>query len=816
MIHKICLILIGTFLVTELTLAGTVTPKTYSATFATGALKIDGQIDDGAWNAATVAKDFIQLDPTEGAPVSQQTEVRLLYDHDAIYVSAMMFDTHPDSILHELGNRDENDQINSDQFRFGFDPYNKRQDGYVFSVSASGVQTEFLNDDYTFDAVWQSAVAFHPNGWSVEMRIPYSAIRFPAEDEQTWGVQFARMIRRNREYDQWTLTPKDVQNRMNFWGTMTGINHIDPPIRLSLYPYLSVYAEQAPRYVGSEIDGHENSYSYSGGADIKYGIDERFSLDMTLLPDFSQVKSDNKVKNLSAFETIYSENRPFFKEGTSIFSKGNLFYSRRIASTPENYYAVQDQLSAGETLEKNPDKAQLYNATKISGRTDKGLGIGVLNAITGNTYATIKGSDGSQRKVLTAPLTNYNVLVFDQQFKHNCDVYVTNTNVLREGKARDANCTAAAGRFENKNHSYAIGGGGTFTHINQWDGDTKETKDGHLLFGSIDKISGKSWYGISFETANKNFDKNDLGYNFYRDYNSYNIYYTYNIFNPFWKYFKTGSINVYAGRSERASMRDKRISENIGANIFLLFNSNLSFFAETNFYPFTGYDFYEPRFEGRYSEQAPVNYVGISVTTNYNKPLAFDFGYYYFSRPQWDQADNTYNVSPIVRVSDHLNFRWDISYENNFNDRGFADATDESNITFGRRSITTVSNALTARYLFKNDMSLTLGGRHYWSKGLYHSYFFLEQDGSMSPIASVNGNPYDFSANYFTVDLVYNWQFAPGSSFLITYKNQILSDSNNSNVRYFENFKTIFDQPQINSISLKVLYYLDYRSLVRS
>lgn len=153
MIHKICLILIGTFLVTELTLAGTVTPKTYSATFATGALKIDGQIDDGAWNAATVAKDFIQLDPTEGAPVSQQTEVRLLYDHDAIYVSAMMFDTHPDSILHELGNRDENDQINSDQFRFGFDPYNKRQDGYVFSVSASGVQTEFLNDDYTFDAV---------------------------------------------------------------------------------------------------------------------------------------------------------------------------------------------------------------------------------------------------------------------------------------------------------------------------------------------------------------------------------------------------------------------------------------------------------------------------------------------------------------------------------------------------------------------------------------------------------------------------------------------------------------------------------------
>ena len=412
-----------------LTVMGEVIPKTYRTKSTILSIKIDGDLSDPAWATANLADQFIQLEPVEGAPVTQQTEVRVLYDQTSIYISAHMYDSHPDSILHQLGNRDEMGSLNSDAFRIGLDPYNKRQNAYVFELSASGVQSELLDDDITFDAVWESAARMTTDGWIAEIRIPYSALRFPSSKLQSWGVQFARLIRRNREYDQWTLTPKNVQNRVLFWGTMEGIEDVHPPLRLSMVPYVSLYGERSP---DTENGQYSSSYSYSGGADVKYGIDERFTVDMTLLPDFSQVQSDNKVRNLSAFEVIYNERRPFFKEGTSLFSKGQLFYSRRIGRTPQGFYDAPYQLAEGETLEKNPDKAHLINATKLSGRTDRGLGVGFLNAVTGNTYAIVKAADGSKRKILTDPLTNFNLFIFDQQFKNNSNLFLINTNVIRE------------------------------------------------------------------------------------------------------------------------------------------------------------------------------------------------------------------------------------------------------------------------------------------------------------------------------------------------------------------------------------------------
>ncbi len=464
-------------------------PKQYTANVLTSELKIDGIPDDIAWKSASLADSFIQLEPNEGGIISQKTEVRVLYDNTAVYLMAIMYDTHADSILHELGNRDEGYKLNSDAFRFGIDPYNKRQNGYVFEVSASGVQTESFDDDITFDAVWQSAVILSDSGWTLEIKIPYSALRFPSTPEQHWGVQFARLIRRNREYDQWTLTPKNVQNRKLFWGTMEGIRNINPPLRLSLTPYLSFFALRSPVESNSTISDYENSYSYSGGADIKYGIDERFTLDMTLLPDFSQVQSDNKVKNLSAFETIYDEQRPFFKEGTALFSKGNLLYTRRIGQTPSLYFDVPDMLSEGEVIEKNPDKAKLLNATKLSGRTDAGLGIGLLNAVTTNTYAEIKNSNGNRRKILTEPLTNYNLFIFDQQLKNNCNLLLLNTNVMREGKARDANVTTIEGRFENKKHQYQLNANYSMSQIHQ----KKENTKGEYF--SLDLVASCERYG---------------------------------------------------------------------------------------------------------------------------------------------------------------------------------------------------------------------------------------------------------------------------------------------------------------------------------
>ena len=793
-----------------------VIPKTYEAKSTTSEIKVDGKADESTWESATIAGDFAQLEPVEGTPVTQRTEVKLMYDNTAIYIFAKMYDTNPDSILHELGNRDEGGSLNADGFKFGFDPYNKRQNGYVFEVSASGVQTEYFDDDLTFDAVWQSAVSFDPDGWSVEMKIPYSAIRFPASNIQTWAVQFARSIRRNREYDQWTLTPKEIQNKILYWGTMTGIHDIKPPVRLTLTPYFSVYSDRAPRFENGEKVGYDNSFGYAGGADLKYGIDERFTLDMTLLPDFSQVQSDNKVKNLSAFETIYDENRPFFKEGTALFSKGNLFYSRRIGETPSLFYSAPYLLNDGEVLEKNPDKAKLLNATKLSGRTDKGLGIGILNAITGNTYATIKKPDGTTRKLLTEPLTNFNIFVLDQQLKHNSSIYIINSNVTREGKARDANATAVQASFQDKNNSYQLRGGGTLTRVSEWDDSQKNIKNGHLGFFAADKIKGKSQYGISFEVADSNFDKNDLSYNFYKDYTSLNAYWSILAFNPFWKYFKQGNITPYINRSGRLSDSNKQTDFSAGFSFFLLFNNNWSANCDFGGALADGLDFYEPRLSGRYSRTPGNHYGSFNFTTNYNKALAFDFGGRFNIIHEWNYSNRGYYISPIIRVSDKMSIKIEHYLDVYNNDRGFVDYNIDSNsIYYGGRDIITITNSITSRYLFKNDMSLSLTGRHYWSEGTYKNYYQLLANGELVPSSTDDITKFNFNSNYFTIDLVYNWQFAPGSSFLVTFKNIILADDNQTHHDYFRNLNRTLSSPQTNSVSLKFLYYLDYQYFVK-
>ncbi len=786
-----------------------------------GTIQLDGIPNEDAWKNANVADKFIQRDPVEGAAVSQQTEVKMLYSSSAIYIAAVMHDTHPDSILHQLGNRDESNSLNSDGFRFGLDPYNTRQAGYVFEVSASGVQSESFNDDFTFDAVWESKINRDNNGWTVEMKIPYSAIRFPADNEQKWAIQFARTIRRNREYDQWTLTPKNQQNGMLFWGTMTGIKNVDPPLRLSLTPYVSLYTEQAGSKDENGNNIYENSYSYSGGADLKYGINESFTIDLTLLPDFSQVQSDNKVKNISAYEVYYNEQRPFFKEGTQLFSKGDLLYTRRIGKTPEGFYSVENSLQEGETIDKNPDKAKLLNAVKLSGRTKKGFGIGLLNAVTDNTYATINQKDGGKREILTDPLSNYNLIIFDQQLKNNSSVSLVNTNVSRVGQNRDANVTLAQGRFENASHQYAVTGDYSESHIFEWmNGENGTAKKEHIrgqkYNASVDKISGSSWYGISYGQINKNYDKNDMGYQYTNDISEANVYYQYSKFNPFWKRFRQGNVTVFANRTGRVSSNNQLQSLRLGGNFFLLFLNNWSIYAEFGFNPVKGRDYNEPRIENKFFNSPKVYNSYTYFSTDYNKPLAFDYGGYYNFAPEVDYHGYGFFVIPMIRLSDKFNIKFNLDYNQNNNDLGFAYLNSgEDTSYFGRRNIITITNSFTSRYIFKNDMSLSLTARHYWSKGNYESFFRLEDSGDLTPIFVTNENIHnsDFNSNYLTVDLVYKWQFAPGSSFLITYKNLVESDTQENITGYFTNLKNTFKEPQTNSISLKVLYFLDYEYL---
>jgi hypothetical protein len=369
--------------------------------------KIDGILDDKAWENVPVATDFVELEPTAGRHETNEarTEVKFIYDNDAIYIGARMYEPDPKKIAREYATRDN--VGTADFIGVIFDTYKDGINGSGFFVTSTNGQfdakytppnTDGETEDESWNAVWTSQAHIDEHGWTAEMRIPYSALRFAKKDVQTWGMNMIRKRVNEQKQLFWNeLDPKKT-GLMNQEGVLSGMENIVPPVRLAFYPYFSTYVNHYPY----NIKGLSNTTaSVNGGMDIKYGINESFTLDLTLIPDFGQVQSDNKILNLTPFEVKYNENRPFFTEGTELFNKGNLFYSRRVGGSPINAGAAYAGLSPSEEVIKNPTETKLINAFKFSGRTAKGLGIGVFNGITNTSYATIEDSiSGVTRAVL--------------------------------------------------------------------------------------------------------------------------------------------------------------------------------------------------------------------------------------------------------------------------------------------------------------------------------------------------------------------------------------------------------------------------------
>jgi hypothetical protein len=787
--------------------------KTFKASRTTNTPKIDGILDDAVWRNSETASGFIQNFPYEGKVVSQKTEVRISYDDYAIYVGAMMYDTAPDSILHELGNRDDQG-LNADKFRFLIDPYNTRQDAYDFGVYSSGVQMDSRFSDETYNGVWQSAVKIISNGWSVEIRIPYSTIRFPKIKDQKWGLQFTRDLRRKREFNQWCLTPSGQSNPQKFWGTLNGITDIQPPIRLSLTPYISSYIEKAPKKNSVGDIEYLNSYSYNAGADIKYGLDERFTLDMTLLPDFGQVQSDNKVKNLSYREVTFEDYRPFFNEGTELFNKDAMFYSRRIGKTPSGFSSLKDHLLAGETIKNNPSQAKLLNATKISGRGNNGLGLGFLNAVTDNTYAEIKNPENDTRKLLTEPLTNYNTIAFDKQLKNASNVYLINTNVIRSGYSnRDANVTGVGFSLQNKKNSWTVVGSTNVSYIFK----ENTTQSGLYYLAGIGKISGKLQYSLVHEAMNNTFDRSDMGFQSINNYSSFNGKVGYNVFKP-WKFLLRSNHNFNVNYSYNY-MTGLPTNFNMNFNLFGLTKKNWGIWCGGSTSPVSSFDYFEPRIKGKYFKTAEWYYSYAGISTNYQKKFAIDIG---LNTSNFFHA-NTHNfpelqgygieLKPRFRASDKLSFFAAFNYSFDPFNPGYVDTINVTSI-FGARELNTYENTLTIKYIFKNNLSLSIKGRHYWATGRYKEYYTLLDNGLLA-INNTYSNDKNFSDNFFNIDAVFSWQFSPGSMFSVVYKNAIEKGETMILNSYKENFSTMLQSPQTNSLSFKVLYFLDYQQIKR-
>jgi hypothetical protein len=344
------------------------------------------------------------------------------------------------------------------------------------------------------------------DGWIIEMKIPYLSLRFAKKDVQTWGLQFLRYMRRNNEQNFWNKFDPNINGFVNQFGKYTDLKDIRPPLRLSFYPYVStgVRANEEGNDLGTQ-------WLQSGGMDVKYGINESFTLDATLIPDFGQVVSDDVINNLTPFEQKFNENRPFFTEGTELFNKANgLFYSRRIGGMPADYYDVEDMAYSDPNLKiiKNPSVTRLYNAIKFSGRTKDKLGVGVLNAIAAPMYATIQDrTTGEKTKIQTSPLTNYNMVVLDQALEARSYITFTNANTIREGNARDANVTSLDISLYDKTNTYNVRTYGRLSKI-----FSSSSTDGFNTGLKMGKVSGKVQYYALGDIISTHYDPRDLGY----------------------------------------------------------------------------------------------------------------------------------------------------------------------------------------------------------------------------------------------------------------------------------------------------------------
>jgi len=343
---------------------------------------------------------------------------------------------------------------------------------------------------------------------------------------------------------------------------------------------------------------------------VKYGINESFTMDMTLIPDFGQVRSDDKVLNLSPFETRYDEQRAFFTEGTELFNRAYIFYSRRIGGEPLGFESAYSQTDSNEIISKNPSSSQLYNATKISGRTKGKLGIGFLNATTGTTYATAEDTiTGDERKILTNPLTNYNIVVLDQALKNNSYFSLINTNVTRDGVVYDANVSGTQFKFADKKNKFAVTGGGSLSQL--YFPDSAKPVLGHRYRIALGKISGNYTNEIYYRTASDAYDCNDLGYLDRNNDAGLVFDQSYNIYKPFWKIIKmTNDLGIDYFMQYKPRTFAKL---NIDWETDIDFKNYFTWGFTWGVRPVKYYDFYEPRVEGRF----------------YQMPTCFDVGTYF-------------------------------------------------------------------------------------------------------------------------------------------------------------------------------------------
>lgn len=783
-----------------MTIQGYSQKKTLQTQFTAENISIDGKLNEEAWKNAVTASDFVMFTPDNGKPIpdNQKTEIKVLYDNDAIYIGAILYDNEPDKILKEISKRDNFGT--ADVFGVFINGFNDGQQNFEFFVSAADVQsdcimTDAIGEDYSWDAIWSSKATITDKGWVVEVKIPYAALRFSNESKQTWGINFFREIKRERKKYSWNLINTKLGTFSQQNGNLEGIENIKPPTRLFFMPYSSFYLN-----AGAD----QKTYgTIKGGMDIKYGINDAFTLDAILIPDFGQTKYDDQILNLGPFEQQFNENRAFFTEGTDLFSKGKMFYSRRIGGVP----SLEPTLNENEEIAESPQTVNLINALKISGRTKNGLGIGILNAVTEKTSAIIQNTiTGQKRNEVLEPLANYNVFVLDQRFRKNSSVSLINTNVTRNGHFRDANVTGLVWDLNTKANTYNVSGNFKYSTIN----DT-EDKNGFYSTLGLAETSGNYRYSVGTDFVTKDFDPNDLGINFYTNY--YNFYgnANYRILNPT-KHFNSFRIdyNMYTEfNKESGKVQDNTIGIELNATN----KKNHYFEIGITLIPLESNDYYEPRAENRYVIIPRKIESWATLSTNYNNKFALDLNPSISILDQPGRMSYGVDVGPRYRFNDRLLVTYTFSFFRRNNNKGYIDTVNPETIVFANRNVITYSNTLNGKYAVNSTMTLNLAVRQYWSYAENKNILQLEPDGTLTPYPQYTENK-NSSFYSWNADLSYSWWFAPGSQISVLYRNNASNFERIIDKNFGNNVKGLINNDALKHVfSISVKYFIDYNDI---
>ncbi|MCM2271273.1 MAG: carbohydrate binding family 9 domain-containing protein [candidate division Zixibacteria bacterium] len=832
--------------------------------------RVDGRLDDPVWTLASFASDFLQKDPTEGAPPTDQTEVAVIFDDNGLYVGAKLYCNDTQKLKLHLDRRDN--QGPSEQFIVSIDSYRDKQTAYGFGVNTAGVRFDRYNTednefnrDYSFNPVWHAETSVDEHAWYVEMFIPFSQLRFNDQAQQVWGINFNRWIPDRNEDVFWIYVPKNETGWSSRFGELVGIDGVKPSRRIELMPYAAGDAN----FLGQVPSGNpfidRSDYRGRGGADLKVGLGPNLTLDATFNPDFGQVEADPAVVNLSAFETIFDERRPFFTEGNQLLNgpgQGGYFYSRRIGASPRGW-------GNGDYWDA-PRNTSILGATKLTGRLSSGTSVGLLTALTQkeNAQNYLVDSD-STYETAVEPQTLYGVGRVQQEFGANkSTVGFMLTGVHRDLDKgsfldslfrRQAITGGADWRLRSHGGQYELFGMVGFSDVRgsqysiyrtqrssvhyyqrpdidwvQLD-PTRTSLTGYRGLLQLSKRSGTHWlWSVFGSTKTPGLELNDIGaQGTADDYNTSGSL-TYRETKPT-KWFRQYSIDLFA--NSNWNYGGIRQFAEVGAELNVTWHNFWQTFFNIN-HQITGQS--DAKTWGGPSMQ---NEAGLSLNAGFNNSFAAKTQYRLRGFYGVDELEG-YIYGFAGKISTRVGTRWQFSlepfysredqprqYVTTVTSAGGGEGTYGSRYVFSRLSASTLRLQVRMNYYFSPNLSLEVyaepfaaGGRFYdhgelvaASGHAIRQYTDIQLMGSdpQSRYHHVNDNgtefdiPYrDFGERSFRSNIVLRWEFQPGSTLYAVWQRNLSEERENGRIVRPGSIFDSFGASGEDFVALKIAYWI--------